>query len=157
MFNTMINGESSFAEKKEGKVQVPFSNKAVEMMVKFMYGIELEDLEDLGVYLELIEIGGVYGVRNLDKAAAEMLKLHVTKENVFHIISFAHLHKADDLKKICSEVIINMFSEEEVLEKKTIIDCPELGVELWKLFKVKKKGPPKSKEVRIGQYTYILE
>ena len=85
MFNTMINGESSFTEKKEGKVQVPFSNQAVEMMVQFMYGMELKDLdlEHLDVYLELIEIGGVYGVKNLDKAAAEKLKPHVNRENVF--------------------------------------------------------------------------
>ena len=34
MFNTMINGEGSFAEKKDRKVSVPFSRKAVEMMVK---------------------------------------------------------------------------------------------------------------------------
>ena len=146
MFNTMINGESSFTEKKEGKVQVPFSKQAVDLMVQFMYGIELKnlDLEHLDVYLELIEIGGVYGVKNLDKAAAEKLKPHVNKENVFHIISFAHLHKADDLKKICSGVIISKFSEEAVLEQKTIMDCPELGVDLWKLFKEKKKAPPKS-------------
>ena len=134
MFNTMINGEGSFNEKKDRKVSVPFSSQAVEMMVKFMYGIELEDWKDIDVFLELIEIGGVYGIENLDKAAAEKIKQHLTKENVFHIFSFAHLHKANDLKKICTEIIISNFSENAVLEQKTIIDCPELAVELWKLF-----------------------
>ena len=85
MFNTMINGEGSFAEKKERKVKVPFSSRAVEMMVEYMYGIELEDWEDIDVFLELIEIGGLYGIKNLDKAAAEKMKQHLTKENVFPI------------------------------------------------------------------------
>ena len=145
MFNTMINGESSFAEKKERKVKVPFSSQAVAMMVKFMYGTELEDWEDINVFLELIEIGGVYGIENLNKAAAEKIKPQVTKESAFHILSFAHLHKADDLKKICADVVISEFSEKEVLEQKAIIDCPEMGVELWKLFKDKKKARPKNK------------
>ena len=42
MFNTMINGDSEFAEKKERKVMIPFSHEAVDMMVQFMYGIEFE-------------------------------------------------------------------------------------------------------------------
>ena len=46
MFSTMINGEYSFAEKKARKMKVPFSSKAVEMMVKYMYGIELESYEN---------------------------------------------------------------------------------------------------------------
>ena len=151
MFNTMINGDSSFAEKQERKVKVPYSSKAVEMMVKFMYGIELEDYKDLyknsdvtdqnlHVFLELIEIGGVYGIENLDKGAAEKIKRHVTKENVFHVLSFAHLHKTDDLKKICTDKIISKHSEKAVLDQKVLIDCPELGVELWKLFEDKKKN-----------------
>ena len=151
MFNTMINGESSFVEKKERRVKVPFSSQAVEMMVKFIYGIEIEDYENLDVlshpitrqnidvFLELIEIGGVYGIENLDKAAAEKIKPHVSKENVFHILSFAHLHKADDLKRICADIIISKFSEDEVCGEKAIIDCPELGVELWQHFENKKK------------------
>ena len=144
MFNTMINGEGSFAEKTDKKVSVPFSSRAVEMMVKFIYGIELEDWEDIDVYLELIEIGGVYGIENLDKAAAEKIKQKLTKENVFNILSFSHLHKADDLKKICMEMIISKFCEKAVLEQKAIIDCPELAVELWKLFKDKKKDRHKT-------------
>ena len=124
MFNTMINGESSFVEKKERKVKVPFSSQAVEMMVKYIYGIEIEDYENLNllshpikgqnldVFLELIEIGGLYGIENLDIASAQKIKPHVTKENVFHILSFAHLHKADDLKKICADMIIGTFSED---------------------------------------------
>ena len=147
----MINGESLFSEKKERKVKVPFSSKAVEMMVKFIYGIELEDSnsldmqshpvtkQNLDVFLELIEICGVYGIKNLDKAAAEKIKPHVNKENMFYIFSFAHLHKTDDLKKICMEEITGKFSEKAVLEQKAIIDCPEMGVELWKLFEDKKK------------------
>ena len=139
MFNTMINGESSFAEKRENKVKVPFSGQAVEAMVKYMYGTELEDLENLDVFLELIEISGVYGIENLDKAAAEKIEAHVTEETVFHILSFAHLHKVDDLKKICGDVITRTFSEKEVLEQNTIINCPEMGIELWKLYEDKKK------------------
>ena len=117
MFSTMINGDSSFAEKKERKVKVPFSSKAVEMMVKYIYGIELEDYkspdvqshpvnkQNLDVFLELIEICGVYGIKNLDKAATEKIKPHVNKGNAFYIFSFAHLHKTEDLKKICMEEI----------------------------------------------------
>ena len=45
----MINGESSFAEKKKRKVKVPFSSKAVDMMVKYIYGIELEDYKTLDI------------------------------------------------------------------------------------------------------------
>ena len=141
----MINGESSFAEKKKRKVKVPFSSKAVEMMVKYIYGIELEDYikssvstHNLDVFLELIEIWGLYRIENLDKAVAEKIKQHVNKENVFHIFSFAHLHKTDDLKKICTEKIISKFSERAVLEQKAIIDFPEMGVELWRLFEDRK-------------------
>ena len=146
----MINGESSFAEKKKRKVKVPFSSKAVEMMVKYIYGIELEEYQtldiqssvstnNLDIFLELIEIWGIYGIENLDKAATEKIKQHVNKENVFHIFLFSHLHKTDDLKKICTEKIISQFSERDVLEQKEIIDCPEMAVELWKLFEDKKK------------------
>ena len=145
MLNTMINGESSFVEKKERKVKVPFSSHAVEMVVKYMYGIELEDLENPNALLELIEMGGLNGIENLDKAAAEMIKPHVKKENVFQILSFAHLYKADGLKKICGDVIFSTFSEEEVLEQKVIIDCPEMGVELWQLFKNKQKALPRNR------------
>ena len=141
----MINGESSFAEKKKRKVKVPFSSKAVEMMVKYIYGIELEDYikspvstTNLDVFLELIEIWGLYCIENLDKAVAEKIKQHVNKENVFHIFSFAHLHKTDDLKKICTEEIISQFSERAVLEQKAINDFPEMGVELWRLFEDRK-------------------
>ena len=149
MFNTMINGDSEFAEKKERKVMIPFSHEAVDMMVQFMYGIEFEYedpdyRDDLEVLLELIEIGGVYGIENLDKAAAERIKSLVNPTNVFHILSFSHLHNADDLKKICENEIINNLSEEDVLQEKVIMDCPELGVELWKLFHEKKKAPPKT-------------
>ena len=163
----MINGESSFVEKKERKVKVPFSSKAVEMMVKYMYGVELEDYENLdvmslsypvtpqnlNVLLELIEIGGVYGIDNLDKAAAGKVKQHVTKENVFHILSFAHLHKTDDLKKICADAIINWFSEKAVLEQKAIIDCPEMGVELWQLFEDRKKKDTKASSLIITHFS----
>ena len=145
----MINGESSFAEKKKRKVKVPFSSKAVEMMVKYIYGIELEDYktldikspvstQNLDIFLELVEISGVYGIENLEKAAAEKIKQHVNKGNVFHIFSFAHLHKTDDLKKICTEEIISKFSERAVLEQKAIIDFPEMAVELWRLFEDRK-------------------
>ena len=145
MFNTMINGDSSFAEKKERKVKVPFSSQAVEMMVKYMYGTELEDWDKIDLFLELIEMGGIYGIENLNKAAAEKIKPLLTKDIVLHILSFAHLHKADDLKKICADVVFREFSDNEVLEQKAIIDCPEMGVELWKLFKDKKKACPKNK------------
>lgn len=146
MFNTMINGEGSFAEKKERKVKVPFSSRAVEMMVEYIYGIELEDWEDVDVFLELIEIGGVYGIENLDKATALKIKQLslLTKENVFPMLSFAHLHKASDLKNNCTEMIINNFCERAVLEQETIIDSPELAVELWKLFEDKKRDRHKT-------------
>ena len=146
----MINGESSFAEKKKRKVKVPFSSKAVEMMVKYIYGIELEDYktldikspvstQNLDIFLELIEISGVYGIENLEKAAAEKIKQHVNKENVFQIFSFAHLHKTDDLKKICTDEIISKFSERAVLDQEAIINFPEMALELWQLFEDIKK------------------
>ena len=143
MFSTMINGDSLFAERKERKVKVPFSSKAVEMMVKFIYGIELEEYksptkQNLDVFLELIEICGVYGIKNPDKDEAEKIKPHVNKENVFYIFSFAHLQKTDDLKKICMEEITGKFSEKAVLDQKAIIDCPEMGVEIWKLYEHRK-------------------
>ena len=165
MFNTMINGESSFIEKKERKVKVPFSSQAVERMVKYIYGIEIEDYENLNllshpitgqnldVFLELIEIGGLYGIENLDKAVAEKIKPHVTKENVFHILSFAHLHKADDLKKHCADLIIGKFSEDEVCGEKAIIDCPDLGVELWQLdIRKQEERTPKHHQILIKRY-----
>ena len=168
MFDTMINGESSFAEKKERKVKIPFSSQAVEMMVKYMYGIELDDYENLdvmsypvttqnlNVLLELIEIGGMYGIDNLDKAAAGKVKQHVTKENVFQILSFAHLHKTDDLKKICADAIISWFSEKAVLEQKAIIDCPEMGVELWHLFEDRKREETRASSLIIIHFYSIM-
>ena len=164
MFKTMINGESSFVENKERKVKIPFSSKAVEMMVKFMYGIELEDCEDPLRYFEIIMIGGVYGIENLKKAAAEKIRPYVTKDlkllhsslklsykyekdTIFEILLFAHVQKADDLKKILADVIISTFSEEEVLMQKAIIYCPEIGMELWQLFENKKKAETRSNSV----------
>ena len=58
--------------------------------------------QNLDVFLELIEICGVYGIKNLDKAATEKIKPHGNKENVFYIFSFGHLHKTDDLKLLVS-------------------------------------------------------
>ena len=120
----------------------PFSSHAVEMMVTFMYGIELEDCKDPLLYLQFIMIGGVYGIENLNKAAVEKIKPYVTKdlkllhgslekESISEILLFAHVQKADDLKKICADVIISTFSEEEVLKQKAVIYCPEIGMELW--------------------------
>ena len=158
VFNRMINGD--FAEKKERKVKIPFSSQAVDMMVKYMYGFELEDCENHDAFLELIEIGGVYDIENLKKAAAEKIKPHVTKETVFHILSFAYLHKADDLKKICLDMIISTFSEKEVLKQKVIIDCPEMVVELWNLFENKKKDQnnrkTSSEDTMVNTHNHVI-
>ena len=136
IFNIMINGESSFAEKKERKVKVPFSSKAVEMLVKYIYGIELEEYQsldiqssvsthNLDIFLELIEIWGIYGIENLDKAVTEKIKQHVNKENVFNIFSFAQLHKADDLKRSAQRKLLESFLRGPSWSRKPSLTFPK--------------------------------
>ena len=85
-----------FKEKMEKKIEMKaFSTKAVQEFVRFVYGLEIEDLStNLELVKELIEMGGLYNVPGVQSAAATFLPDHLNSSNKLELLEFAVTHQA---------------------------------------------------------------
>ena len=127
----------SFKEKEEKRIEMKsFSDKAVEMFVKFLYGFELKK-EDLNNNLELVKqliaMGGLYNVDGIQSAAALILEDHFTAENMVELMDFLKTHNAVEATEICSDFIANKFHLKTIRSTKILDRHPEIAVELLNL------------------------
>ena len=130
---------ADFKEKTEKLIEFPkYSDYAVEAFIKFLYGFELElhltkndDDDDENVNyetaFELIEMGGVYGVREVQLAAADLTKKYLTKENVFETMQICKENDLDVAVDFCAKFATMNFSKKEILESGVIMKLPEIA------------------------------
>ena len=117
-------------EKKTKRIELKkFSEDATEQFVKFLYGFELEQ-DDLETVKELLYMGGLYDVEDLQKAASGFIVDNLTKENVFDVMEFAKTHNADIVMELCSDFVINRCPEKIVSQREEVLKFPELGLAL---------------------------
>ena len=144
VLKTAMSG--NFREKEEKRIEIKtFSDEAVELFVKFLYGYELEEDDinenyidnnialahrktiEMKLAMDLIEMGGFYNVPNIQSAAATLLLKHITPENMVEIMDFVKTHNPE-IARICSKNIAKNFSMETlnpVLDKH-----PEIAVQM---------------------------
>ena len=83
-----------------------FSAQAVQQFVKFLYGFELEEENPKGVVMDLIEMGGVYSVENLQIAASIFVPKILTEGNMLEMMDFLKTHKALAALDLCTEFLL---------------------------------------------------
>ena len=124
----------NFKEKEEKRIEMKsFSDKAVEMFIKFLYGFELEvdDLNNnVNLSKELIAMGGLYNVSGIQAAAAKFLKKHFTAENMVELMDFLKTNNAVEATEICSDFIANKFHLKTIRSTKILDRHPEIAVKL---------------------------
>ena len=83
-----------------------FSTEAVRQFIKFLYGMELEEeWTDLEFIKELIVLGGVYSVSDLQTAAAPYLAVHLNDVNSAELREFSAVHNAAVAGDLCQRVL----------------------------------------------------
>ena len=120
-------------EKRKKKIELEeFSVIATEQFVKFLYGFELEHEDfqkDLELVKELLIMGGLYDVEDLQRAASKFIYDHFTKKNVFDVMEFAKTNKTDTVMELgCEYVLGNWPIEEIVSQREKLLKFPELGM-----------------------------
>ena len=84
-----------FRESEEKRIEMKtFSDKAVQLFVKFLYGYELEEEKSGNVELmkELVSVGEVHNVPSLQSAAASLFVESFTAENKMEMMDFVKSH-----------------------------------------------------------------
>ena len=114
------------------------SSEAVNVFVKFLYGFDID--EDIGVETlkELIQIGGVYD-SSVQDAAADLLKKHLIKENVFELYKFCKQNDSKTALKHCQDLILKEFTYPQLLDNGFLEEHPETAVEILKQNRKPKK------------------
>ena len=137
----------NFREKEEKRIEMKtFSDEAVELFVKFLYGYELEEDDinenyidnnialahrntiEIKLAMDLIEMGGYYNVPSLQFAAATLLLKHITPENMVEIMDFVKTHNPEGPARICSKYIAKNFSMETL--NSVLDEHPEIAVQI---------------------------
>ena len=124
-----------FKERRTKKIVLgDYSTVAVQEFVKFLYGKELNhrDLKtDLLIVRELLDMGGLYDVQLLQKAASSFIEEKLTKENVISTMKFAKTNMAKDTVKLCVEFILKSEDLERIINDTEFLhEFPELAVEV---------------------------
>ena len=60
VFNRVVN--APFKENKTRTLKLPYSSASVEMMIKFLYGYELEKVKSVKVVKEIVEMAKMYEI-----------------------------------------------------------------------------------------------
>ena len=109
VLRTMISAD--FKEKKEKLIEFPkYSDRAVGLFIRFLYGygFELDHTDiDYEAVLHLIEMGGVYDVKEVQDAAANAIEKYLTKENVFEVMQVCKDNDAKEAFEFCYEFHFN--------------------------------------------------
>ena len=105
-FHRTVTG--SFKESTTKVLTLPKSGEAIEQMVKFMYGFELE-IKTIEVARELVEMSKMYEVKYLEEAVSatlvKILKPSVVFENLLFFQAFRFQGSCWSLSEVCYENI----------------------------------------------------
>eukprot|EP00092_Neocalanus_flemingeri_P044732 GFUD01049696.1.p1 GENE.GFUD01049696.1~~GFUD01049696.1.p1 ORF type:complete len:287 (+),score=66.09 GFUD01049696.1:46-906(+) len=131
---------ANFTEKKDKKIYIQgFSSKAVEEVVRFLYGFEInEGFEEVE---ELIALGEMYQIDDLKTAAAMILDKNISKERVFTIAEVAAKHNADEAFDKCVEFIVNNFEIQDLIQNGMLDQFPKMALSI---LKKRPRAEPKS-------------
>ena len=121
--------ESNFREKNEESANIAMSSLATEQMVRFIYGFDLP----LDIVKELLVYGGVYGLENLQETAGEALKELLTEENVFDLLNFVKMHRAEGAINVCAEFAAKNFKKQYLLKSGHIAKNPEIAAKVLEI------------------------
>merc|ERR1712098_444878 len=112
MLGTMLSAD--FREKAEKSIEFPpYYDKTVEIFIKFMYGYKLRSSANyvsLETLMELIEMGGVYGVEAIKIAVADVMEKHLTKKNIFKMLQVCKENNAQKAFDQCVQFVIENFN-----------------------------------------------
>ena len=121
-----------FKEKDEKKIEMKtFSTAAVQEFVRFLYGIELKN-EDLQIVKDLIEMGGLYSVHEVQTAASMCLLEHLNIDNIVELMDFVKTHAAEDAADFLCEFVAIKFDRKELEShgSKIFSKHPEVAVKI---------------------------
>ena len=129
---------ASFKENTERSGKLNMSAKAVEQLVKFVYGFDIDidlrsfvgDNDDWKALKELLIYGGVYGLDGLQKAAEKHLSNHLIYVNVIQFLEFAKEQKLYGTIKVCTEFAARHNNQIIDLSKDTLMRHPEIAIEM---------------------------
>eukprot|EP00092_Neocalanus_flemingeri_P009105 GFUD01009803.1.p1 GENE.GFUD01009803.1~~GFUD01009803.1.p1 ORF type:complete len:309 (-),score=61.73 GFUD01009803.1:238-1164(-) len=129
VFRAAVTG--NFTEKKDKRIYIQgFSSKAVEEVVRFLYGFEIhEGFEEVE---ELIALGEMYQIDDLKTAAAMIIDKNISKERVFTIAEVAAKHNADEAFDKCVEFIVNNFEIQDLIQNGMLDQFPKIAVSILK-------------------------
>ena len=95
---------------KEKVIEFPkYSDCAVVSFLKFLYGFNLDEENDIdyAAVLQLIEMGRVYDIREVQDAAAKAIERYLTKENVFEVMQVCKDNDAKEAFEFCYKFHFN--------------------------------------------------
>ena len=125
---------SDFKEKAEKRIELPYSTRAIEQFVKFLYGFELEDESSLEVVKDLIKMGGVYSVPNLQNAASMSLPKLLTRckilAEITQMMDFAKTHQATAALELCTDFITTKYQLSWLQSNDLLHEYPEIAVRM---------------------------
>ena len=129
VLETAVTG--NFKEKDEKRIKMSaYSAQAVQQFVKFLYGFELEEENPKGVVMDLIEMGGVYSVENLQIAASIFVPKILTKGNMMEMMDFLKTHKALAALDLCTEFLLENSDRNALQSSDLLSKHPEIAVHL---------------------------
>jgi len=123
---------ADFKEKKEKTIQFrKYNDEAVLAFIKFLYGYELNHENDVTyeAAMELIEMGGVYDIREVQNAAAAyVIEKYLKVENVFDVMQVCKENNAEEAVDLCAKFAATNFGKKELVESGRIKKFPEIAV-----------------------------
>ena len=123
-----------FKERHEKKIQMKtFSTAAVQEFVKFLYGFELKN-GNLQIAKDLIEMGGLYSVHDVQTAASMVLQEHFNLDNILDLMDFVKTHMKEDAADFLHEFVAIKFGRKELEShgSKIFSKYPEVAVKIWR-------------------------
>ena len=102
-FTTVITGD--FKEKKEKELFLPFTSKAIEEMIRFMYGSGISENLDFGSVKNLLEAAEYCGYGALKEAVLPLLNEHVNKDNVCDEMVDFKMRKCEAGYQYCKDLL----------------------------------------------------
>ena len=129
VLGTMVSAD--FKEKKEKLIVFPkYSDLAVASFIKFLYGFELIHGKNINceAVLHLIEMGGVYNVREVQDAAANAIEKYLTKKNVFEAMQVCKENNAEEAVDICAKFVVKNFDKKTLFRSGKVKLFPEVAL-----------------------------
>ena len=149
-----------FKEKNEKRIEMKtFSTAALQEFVKFLYGIELKNEvmgKDLQILKDLIEMGGLYAVHDIQTAASMCLQEHLNIDNIVELMDFVKTNMAEDATDLLCEFVVKNFNQNLLCSHSSDIlsNHPEIAVKILKIEEARRRAVEIMKQGKsLGGYT----